>query len=346
MTATAAAVAVAAVAVVVAAVLAVVAVRRGQRLAAANAALVALARSMTEEGGSREQLVAATRRIAGAAAVVLAEPDGRESELRVTASTVPELLDRAVPLDATFPAVEAYHEDRVVHVADGAVAPGWPDATGATVTARSGDVLPVHHGGHVVGVLALVWKDAGHVLAPERTEVVALVAAEAGRAIERDVRYNLLARQARTDELTALPNRRAWDEAVERELSRAQRTGLPLCLALLDLDHFKAYNDTFGHQAGDTHLRRTAAAWRRELRTVDVLARYGGEEFGILLPDTPLSEASDAIDRVRAATPHEQTASAGVVQWDGHESADALLARADAALYRAKRAGRALTLSA
>ena len=74
-------------------------------------------------------------------------------------------------------------------------------------------------------------------------------------------------------------------------MSRARRTGRPLCLALLDLDHFKAFNDTHGHQAGDAHLRRTAAAWRRELRTIDVLARYGGEEFGILLPECDLDEA-------------------------------------------------------
>jgi diguanylate cyclase (GGDEF)-like protein len=192
----------------------------------------------------------------------------------------------------------------------------------------------------------VLWSHPQRELAPDRAELVALLADEAGRAIERDARYALLARQARTDELTALPNRRAWDEALVRELSRAQRTGQPLCLALLDLDHFKAYNDTLGHPAGDAHLRRTAAAWRRELRAVDVLARYGGEEFGVLLPATALAEATEAIDRVRAATPNEQTASAGVVQWDGEESPDALLARADAALYRAKEAGRAVTLPA
>ncbi len=336
---------VAALALAAAAVLGVVAVRRGRHLAAANDALVGLVRSTSEEGGSREQLVGATQRTADAAAVFLAEPDGREPELRITASTVPELVGLRLPLETTAHAVRASEVDGPLHVDDAGAIPGW-EAFAEATGARSGDVFPVRRGGRLVGVLAFAWREERRVLAPERVEVVSLLAAEAGRAIERDARFNLLARQARTDELTALPNRRAWDEAVERELSRAQRTGQPLCLALLDLDHFKTYNDTLGHQAGDTHLRRTAAAWRRELRTVDVLARYGGEEFGILLPATPLSEASDAIDRVRSATPHDQTASAGVVQWDGQESGDALLARADAALYRAKRAGRAVTLAA
>jgi diguanylate cyclase (GGDEF)-like protein len=156
----------------------------------------------------------------------------------------------------------------------------------------------------------------------------------------------LLNRQARTDELTALPNRRAWDEAVLREIARAERTGEPLCVALLDLDHFKAFNDTYGHPAGDAHLRRTAAAWRRELRAIDVLARYGGEEFGVLLPACEPAMAREVIDRVRFATPNGETASAGVVLYDGEESPDALLARADAALYRAKHAGRGVTVPA
>ena len=129
-------------------------------------------------------------------------------------------------------------------------------------------------------------------------------------------------------------------------MARAERSGEPLCLALLDLDHFKAYNDEHGHQAGDAHLRRAAALWRREVRTIDVLARYGGEEFGVLLPSCEIIEAHEVIDRVRAATPNGQTASAGVVQYDGRESADSLLARADAALYRAKHLGRATTVHA
>jgi len=284
-------------------------------------------------------------RAAGASDGFLAQPDPRGEALTITAATAPALEDERIPLDSVSHAARAYREGAVVEMGDEQQTPGWPRVAEVT-GARSGSFHPVRRGGDIVAVLAFVWTQPRRNPAGDRADVARMLASEAARAIERDARYALLARQARTDELTALPNRRAWDEAVERELSRAQRTGAPLCMALLDLDHFKAYNDTHGHQAGDTHLRRTAAAWRRELRTVDVLARYGGEEFGILLPDTTTAAAIDAIDRVRKATPNGQTASAGVVQWDGHESADALLARADAALYRAKGAGRALTLSA
>jgi len=129
-----------------------------------------------------------------------------------------------------------------------------------------------------------------------------------------------------------------------REMSRARRTGRPLCMAFLDLDHFKLYNDTHGHPAGDAHLRRAATAWRRELRAIDVLARYGGEEFAILLPDCDIDQASEVLDRVRDATPSGETASAGVVKYDGREPPDSLVARADAAMYRAKHAGRAVTV--
>jgi len=81
---------------------------------------------------------------------------------------------------------------------------------------------------------------------------------------------------ARTDALTGLPNRRAWDEELERELARAKRYGGRLCLAMIDLDHFKRFNDREGHQAGDRLLADSATAWREQLRPSDLLARYGG----------------------------------------------------------------------
>ena len=149
-----------------------------------------------------------------------------------------------------------------------------------------------------------------------------------------------LAEVARTDELTGLPNRRAWDEALDRELARAQRESTPLCIGIVDLDRFKDYNDVNGHQAGDRVLKQLAAAWRDELRRTDVLARYGGEEFALALPGCDLGDAGNLIERLRAATPGGQTASAGLVLWDGDESAEHLFGRADKALYEAKETGR------
>ncbi|WP_433291430.1 diguanylate cyclase [Actinoplanes sp. CA-030573] len=149
-----------------------------------------------------------------------------------------------------------------------------------------------------------------------------------------------LASLAHLDGLTGVPNRRSWDEALARELTRARRSGVPLVVGLLDLDFFKAFNDTYGHQAGDLLLKEAAAAWRGQLREPDVLARYGGEEFGVVISGRPAEEALAVVSRLRTRTPRGQTFSAGLAQWDGQETADELVRRADEALYRAKAAGR------
>ncbi len=145
---------------------------------------------------------------------------------------------------------------------------------------------------------------------------------------------------ARIDALTTLPNRRGWDEALHRELARSRREKASFCVALLDLDHFKEFNDTQGHQAGDRLLRRAASAWKLALRQSDLVARYGGEEFAVLLPICRLDEAMLVIERLRVSTPDGQTVSAGVAEWNGVEDEEALIDRADLALYNAKRDGR------
>jgi diguanylate cyclase (GGDEF)-like protein len=151
--------------------------------------------------------------------------------------------------------------------------------------------------------------------------------------------YREVGRLARTDALTGVANRRAWDDELPVELARATRYRQPLTAALLDLDHFKAYNDRHGHQAGDRLLKAAAAAWQAKLRKTDLLARYGGEEFAVLLPDCGLGDAMEIAERLRTAQP-EGTCSIGVAAWDGQESAAELIARADLALYAAKAGGR------
>ncbi len=150
----------------------------------------------------------------------------------------------------------------------------------------------------------------------------------------------LLESTARTDALTGLPNRRSWDEALERELARAERTGAPLSIAVIDLDGFKQLNDRDGHRAGDRFLKRCATAWRQTLRTIDVLARYGGDEFALCLPDCADDAAAFVLSRLRAATPDDRRCSTGVATWDRSESSDTLLGRADTAMYAAKAEGR------
>ncbi len=158
------------------------------------------------------------------------------------------------------------------------------------------------------------------------------------------------ARQAREDGLTGLANRRAFDEALAREFSRAQRTGSPLCLALLDLDHFKRVNDAYSHAAGDAVLRAIADLMRLHCREMDLVARWGGEEFALLFPATGLADAVAVCERLRLAAQEFDaseiapglriTVSIGVAAHLGLAHHDRMLVRADERLYEAKQSGR------
>jgi diguanylate cyclase (GGDEF)-like protein len=155
-----------------------------------------------------------------------------------------------------------------------------------------------------------------------------------------------LAALAHNDGLTGVPNRRAWDLEVPREMARARRKGWLLHVALIDLDHFKDFNDLHGHQGGDRLLREATAAWLPQLRESDLLTRYGGDEFALLLPDSSTTQVVAVLERLSAVNPFDQTLSCGVAAWDGSESPEDLIARADRALYEAKRAGRARIVAA
>ena len=157
---------------------------------------------------------------------------------------------------------------------------------------------------------------------------------------EREALLEQVQDLARHDSLTGLPNRRALEEQLPQAMARTRRSGSPLSVAILDIDHFKVYNDTYGHLAGDEVLRACAKAWDACLRGEDTIVRFGGEEFLVLLPDTAPEQAAEIIERLRAETPMEQSCSAGLACWDCTESIDELLSRADQALYLAKAGGR------
>jgi diguanylate cyclase (GGDEF)-like protein/PAS domain S-box-containing protein len=194
-----------------------------------------------------------------------------------------------------------------------------------------------------LGVIELLGSGIGQ--ADERLlDVLTSIGTQVGQhlTVVRD-RADLVARMetmARTDALTGLPNRRSWEEELKRQLAAAGRRGELLTVAMVDLDRFKDFNDAHGHPAGDQLLHDAGAAWRLALRASDFIARYGGDEFAVLLPACPPGNAAQVIERIRTAIPTEQTCSAGIAAWDGEESADALVARADHALYTAKRQGR------
>ncbi|BCJ73620.1 hypothetical protein CS0771_31640 [Catellatospora sp. IY07-71] len=177
--------------------------------------------------------------------------------------------------------------------------------------------------------------------------MVLLVATRMSQLIRRlEQQATTIREMSHTDELTGLPNRRAWTIELPRAIERARRDSVPLSVAMLDMDHFKLFNDTHGHPAGDRLLTVAGAAWQRRLREVDYLARYGGEEFLVLLPDADGVRAGQVVDRLRNTTPLGQTFSAGIATWDGRETSDELVARADSALYAAKQAGRNRTVLA
>jgi diguanylate cyclase (GGDEF)-like protein len=149
-----------------------------------------------------------------------------------------------------------------------------------------------------------------------------------------------LAALARSDALTGAPNRRTWDHELSRACLISRDSQTTLCVAILDLDRFKAYNDTRGHQAGDRLLREAVAAWTEALPEQALLARYGGEEFAVLLPGSTPQATAAIMQRLRAVTPDGQTFSAGIALWDPGTDPSTAIAAADEALYIAKRAGR------
>ncbi len=171
-----------------------------------------------------------------------------------------------------------------------------------------------------------------------------------GAALDAAIRFDAARTEARVDELTGLYNYRWMREVTEREIRRAARFSSKLAVILLDLDGFKAVNDSLGHAAGDALLRHAAGRVRAALRQIDYAARLGGDEFAVLLPETDFTGARQVAERVLQSVRNSPAAfrdrplpisvSVGVAQWSAGMTVDALLEAADAAMYRAKRDGR------
>ena len=161
-----------------------------------------------------------------------------------------------------------------------------------------------------------------------------------------------------TDELTGLGNRRLFDQTMSRKVQASSGVGTTFCLIMLDIDHFKQFNDSWGHQTGDQVLRLVGMTIKNTISATDIAARYGGEEFAVILPDTTLDEAIMQADLIREAIKDRKllkrstgeklgnvTVSAGVARYEQNDTAVTLIERADAALYSAKRAGRNCVMS-
>jgi diguanylate cyclase (GGDEF)-like protein len=184
-------------------------------------------------------------------------------------------------------------------------------------------------------VLFVGW--AGKVVADgPQVAVASLLAREIAALVVRQDVIDQLTDEALTDPLTELPNRRAWDG----QIGMAMTDGHAVAVAMLDIDRFKQFNDSYGHPAGDRLLRETAAAWRTEIRSQDFLARLGGEEFALLLTGRDTASVAALVERLRQSMPAQQTVSAGIAVRNDGETPEQLLSRADQALYEAKASGR------
>jgi diguanylate cyclase (GGDEF)-like protein len=194
----------------------------------------------------------------------------------------------------------------------------------------------------------VLYPPRGGFTASER-ELARSLAAQSRIALENAVLHSVVRRQAVTDELTDLANRRRFMEALQQDVARSDRFGTPLALVLFDLDHFKEINDRCGHQTGDDVLRSASAVIRSRVRETDLAARIGGEEFGVIVPGTDVDGAAALAEHLRRDLAEQVrvkglvapvTASFGVAAHQVGEPAEALIGSADRELYRAKAEGR------
>ena len=297
-------------------------------------AISSVARTISLGADARRLVCAAVLSSTDARLATIAEPRGEEFAITGSAGIPLE----AAELRSVQPAVSlaVYRTGQRIFIPDVATEPGVSPVVVQATGIVSALYEPIVRAGETVGVLCAAWTTPRDHLDSRTQSVIQFLAAEAGAAIERSDLLSRLDDQARTDPLTSLPNRRAWDQTLAHAL---EATGT-VCVAMIDIDHFKQFNDLNGHAAGDRLLRSCALAWKSHLRPSDTLARYGGEEFAVLLPDCSLDDATSVLERLRKATPRAATASVGVAERTPGEAPADVLARADAALYLAKDTGR------
>ncbi len=256
-----------------------------------------------------------------------------------------DVTGRDVTMLGTWPALVA--EDRAI--------PSWPAFDQALRSGRVGfaydhGLLPIGTSEEGDMVLVARLRPLGGEAVAEVREGAEELAGALVKLTNRATYVDGLRRESRLDALTGLANRRSLLEGLQGAMARALQLHTPLAVAMIDLDHFKDYNDTYGHVAGDTLLRGMSAMMAANARGQDLVARYGGEEFCFVLPNTDLAGASAAIDRIRAmagqvSAARPVTFSVGVTNWNGTDDTTTLIQQADLALYRAKAEGRNRTVA-
>jgi len=248
-------------------------------------------------------------------------------------------IDLALPSLTT----DAFAGRRSGFVADVADEPGVSEQLRLGLRVASATWQGVGTSTQRIGLLVVIYHRHRDELDPAVAAMLATLANDAAVAIERETLLARAQQAATHDALTGLANRHRWDATAALEVAHARREDKPLTFALIDLDHFKAYNDTRGHLAGDQLLRDFARAAASSVRDVDTLARWGGEEFALALPGCTVHEATTIAARVHDAVPSGQSCTIGIAQWAPGQSHHDTLRAADEALYAAKNACRGTT---
>jgi diguanylate cyclase (GGDEF)-like protein len=304
--------------------------------------LAEMARELDRSGDAAEVLAEGVARWLADCRVVVLGSSGEVAAMvgRVAGERDPARRSLAEP-DDTLALAWGRGRSQLVRAlrpdADPLLASLLPDARNVVVTPMSAD-------GDIIGALVVEYG-RGRI----RRWTVAMLerfASHAALVIRNATLVEEIRRMAATDGLTGIANRRTFEEALKREISRAQRTGDPVTLVMLDVDHFKLLNDERGHQAGDAVLQALGTGLSQNLRPFDTAARYGGEEFAVILPGCTVEESGIAAERIRrrasasTAIP-DVTLSAGAATFPNDaRDASELVRMADAALYRSKLAGR------
>lgn len=294
-----------------------------------------MARRVSASAEARDLICSVALEAVGAALVTIVEPLP-EGGFETTGSAGMHMDD--VTVDLLGPNTTAFFSGEPVFIPDIGEQAGASSSGAARSTLASVLCEPIRNGEKTVGVLCIGWAERHEEPDAQQSSISSDLAAEAAAMIERADLVDHLDDLAHTDQLTGIGNRRFWDEQLERAAGDA--SAAPFCVAMIDLDHFKEFNDVHGHPSGDALLEEAASAWRSQLRARDLLARLGGEEFAVLLPECSVADAEPVMERVRTATPRGVTCSVGLAERAPGENNRDLTARADAALYRAKAAGR------
>lgn len=240
-------------------------------------------------------------------------------------------------------------EPRAVAIAYRYAASGEPDPK----LVRGSLVVPLVAGDEALGTLAVFWRGTDRQAADDELAALEELAASAGPAVENALRYRDATRLADLDALTGLHNRRFFHDTLAREAARAARYDRRLALLVFDVDDFKAINDRIGHLSGDTVLAQLAERVRTVVRSSDFACRVGGDEFAVVLPESALADAEQLYRRLQFAIGNRATGptdrlhiSAGVAELRPGDDPVSFFERADAALYRAKQAGKGRAIAA